>query len=363
MEQKERKNWFFYPKSKSDYVKVWKWKISRPFAYVLMAIVFVLCLIYIIKAEIYKSSRYELKNTYSYDSFMLNFISGNVKIKAEAGYIAYEGEVDRGKVTGTGTLYGRDGNKIYSGEFKDNEYSGTGKLYGENGRILYEGEFSHNVYEGTGCEYGIEGTVKYEGMFNNGKWNGKGTLYDNSSNPIYEGNFLSGSIVYKDFLGKTTETVGNMYTGKRDIYYDNSYFIVDMKDIGAMYSGNISDTGIDDKVLVNKVFVKSEGGIIGGKSVSNIEEIKGIAGIPVYQGSVSISTDEAVALSSLSGLKVNPVFDDAMEITGYDRDKVLYIYSFQLEGFQYTFYSETANGKFIMYSIEQLEDEGKGDNE
>lgn len=362
MKQKENKKNFFYPKSEKEYVKVWKWKISSRLWWTFWVIACIFCFFAILKIKASEQG-YGSKDIYNYDSVFLNFISGNIRIRAEAGYIAYEGDVDNGRVSGTGTLYGRNGNTIYSGEFEDNEYCGTGKLYGENEEILYEGEFKHNLYEGEGSEYGIGGTVKYQGMFSRGKWNGKGILFDDSSNPVYEGNFLNGAIVYKDFLGKVTEEAAKMYTGKRDIYYDTEYFVVDMKDISAMYSGNMSVTGIDDGVFINKVFVKSESCNIGGKSASCIEEVKEIAGKLVYEGNVNISTEEAVALSSLSGLKVNSTFDDAMEITGYDKNKLLYIYSFQLEKLQYTFYSESANGKFIMYSIEQLQDEGKGANE
>lgn len=362
MEQKEKKYNFFYPESEKEYVKVWKWKISSSLWWTFWAVVCIFCFfgLLIMRAS---DERYGPKGTYNYDSVFLHFVSGNVKIKAEAGYIAYEGRVDKGKVSGTGTLYGQNGNTIYSGEFEDNEYCGMGKLYGENNEILYEGEFSHNLYEGEGSEYGIGGTVKYQGMFSMGKRNGKGILFDDSSNPVYEGNFLNGAIVYKDFLGKATEEAAKIYRGKRDIYYDTECFVADMKDIDAMYSGTMSGTGLDDKVYINKVFVKSESCIIGGKSASCIEEVRETAGDLVYEGNVNISTEEAVALSSLSGLKVEPTFDDAMEITGYDKDKLLYIYTFRLEKLQYTFYSESANGKFIMYSIEQLQDEGKGVNE
>lgn len=361
MKQRKKKNGFFHPKSESDYTVIWKWKVSNRLAGLLGVIAVILSLLFIFATEI-SYDRHQGKRTFGYDSILLNFVSGNVRIKAEAGYIAYEGNVKNGRVSGMGTLYKRDGSKIYSGEFEDNEYSGNGKLYGDNG-IIYEGEFKHNLYQGTGSEYSDWGTIKYQGMFDNGKRNGKGILFDDNSNPVYEGNFYNGAIVYRDFLGKTTKDAAKMYTGNRDIYYDTSHFIVDMKDIGAMYSGSISDTSLDNKMIVNKVFIKSESSIIGGKNTCNIDEVKEIAGAPVYEGNVNISAEEAVALSSLSGLKVNYIFDEAMEITGYDKDKLLYIYSFQLENIQYTFYSETANGKFIMYSIEQLEAEGKGANE
>lgn len=353
MKQKEKKKGFFRPRSEDDYTVIWKWKVSNRLANLLGVIAIILCLLFFIRLDMSYDSHFG-KKTFNYNSLLLNYASGNVKIKAEGGYIAYEGDVDDGRVTGEGTLYNRDGSMIYSGQFKDNEYSGKGRLYGENEMILYEGEFKHNLYEGTGSEYGTGGTVIYQGMFGSGKRNGKGILFDDSSNPVYEGNFLNGDIVYKDFLGKTTEAAGNMYMGNRDIYYDTEYFIVDMKDIGAMYVGSMSETGLDDKVVIDKVFIKGESCSIGGKSVSGIDEVKEAAGDLVYEGSVNINTDEAAALPQLSDLKVNPIYDDAMEITGYDKDKLIYIYSFQWEKLQYTFYSESANGKFIMYSIEQL---------
>lgn len=354
MEQKAEKKHFLYPKSEKDYVRIWRWKVSRPLAWVLGVIVCIISIYYIIWSDFYTDQIRGRKPIYNYDSLFLKFISGNVRIKAEAGYIAYEGYVEKGEVTGQGILYGRDGNVIYEGEFEENEYSGSGRLYGENGGILYEGELKHNVYEGDGVQYTAAGLVKYEGAFHSGLWNGKGILYDDSSNQVYEGNFLNGSIVYEDFLGKTTNEAASMYTGRRDIYYDDTYFIADMKDIDAIYSGSASNNSLEDTVTIAKVFVKGESCHIGGRTAGNIEEVKEIAGTASYEGNVYISTEEAVALSGLSGLEVTPLFDDAMEITGYDENRLIYIYTFQVEQLQYTFYSETNNGEFILYSIELI---------
>lgn len=357
MEQNKKEKSFLRPKSEDEYVKIWIWKISRRLSMVLAIIAAIASTVYVAVLRASLDQNDDWRRTYEYDSFFLKLVSGHVRIKAEAGYIAYEGDVDKGSVSGTGILYGRNGNIIYSGEFMDNEYSGNGTLYDENEVILYEGEFKHNVYEGEGSEYGIGGTIKYQGTFHNGKWNGKGILSDDSGNRVYEGNFLNGAICYSDFLGRTTEDAAKMYTGKRDIYYDASHFVVDMKDIGAMYSGDMSENGLEDKVNIYKVFVKGESCTIGGRTAENIEQVKEMAGDSLYEGNVYISAEEAVALSSLSGLQVNAVFDDAMEITGYDKDKLMYIYTFKLENLQYTFYSEIANGRFIMYSVERLNDE------
>lgn len=348
------KKFSLYPQNEKDYFRIWKWQVSKRLIITAIIMAGIASFLYVVSYMHNASVNGEKSNIYKYNSLILPYINGKVKIKASSGYIAYEGEVEGGSVSGIGTLYGSDGHIIYNGEFKENQYSGGGRLYDGDGNLVYDGEFRDNLYEGEGVEYFDGG--QYEGEFHRGKKEGYGVLKDTSGNNVYTGNFSDGYIVYQDFLGKSTNQAGEMYTGKREIYYDSSYFIVDMKEISAVYIAETLQETLEEDLKISKVFIVSDIYKGRGKEASSIEEISRIMGEPYYEGNLYINQEEAVVLGSSSELQVNRVFEDAMEITGYDENKVLYIYNFEEGNIQYTFYCEEKNENFIMYSMEGIED-------
>ena len=184
------------PKNKNDYFSVFGWMVSKRLAYAGIIIVGVLSIWYIgatTKVFDRLTANGGLR-TYSYDSVLLRLAKDKVRIKARSGYVAYEGEVSKGYVTGVGTLYSPDNVMLYNGSFLKNRYEGEGSQYYETGALRYTGSFHDNLYEGEGKLYREDGTEEYEGGFFAGMKDGHGKLVDSGNNAIYEGSFASDEI-------------------------------------------------------------------------------------------------------------------------------------------------------------------------
>lgn len=341
------------PRDKDDYYRTRKYLVSKR---LISLIIFVLGIIglyyfFFINPIHELGGKKENVRIYSYKSIPLRFVNDTVKIKAKSGYIAYYGEVKDGKAQGKGILYRKNGEMEYAGSFVNNEYSGEGTLY-RNGEIpLYEGEFQHNLYEGEGILYRENGSMEYEGEFHQGKKNGTGKLYDSSSNLVYNGNFQMDSIMYADFLGKSTAEAGTLYTGKRTIYYDKDLFLTEMKDIDACYVGKRNEDYLDESVQIENIYIKQSECMMGGTMLHSLEELKELFGNPAFEGYSGITLPEAVILGEK--LEVSEDFADVSEVIGYGRDRELYLTMYEYNDLQYTFYSEDKTGGFLMYSIEK----------
>ena len=101
------------PKDKNDYYVVGNWLIGKKLAYVLILIVFICGTAYIgmsLPELNYKESSYP---AYKYNAVALKFKSDKVCILGKSGYKAYVGDVDKGVVSGQGTLYNKAGNIVY----------------------------------------------------------------------------------------------------------------------------------------------------------------------------------------------------------------------------------------------------------
>ena len=147
------KKFSLYPQNEKDYFRIWKWQVSKRLIITAIIMAGIASFLYVVSYMHNGSVNGEKSNIYKYNSLILPYINGKVKIKASSGYIAYEGEVEGGSVSGIGTLYGSDGHIIYNGEFEENQYSGGGRLYDDDGNLMYDGEFRDNLYEGEGVEY------------------------------------------------------------------------------------------------------------------------------------------------------------------------------------------------------------------
>jgi hypothetical protein len=206
------------PRDKYDYYTVTRWMISKKLAFAAAVIVGVLALVYILVLSPVaviadSSSTNKSVPAYSYNSIPLRFIDGNVRIKARAGYSAYEGAVKKGKVEGTGKLMDPNGEIIYQGEFADNMYNGEGRLFYPGGVVQYSGGFKSNLYSGKGVLYTDAGVMRYDGEFENGMKNGEGTLYGGGGETVFKGNFASDDILYQEIAGMSSDDLGSAYTG------------------------------------------------------------------------------------------------------------------------------------------------------
>lgn len=128
----------------------------------------------------------------------------------------YEGNCNKSKFNGKGTLYYADGT-VYYGNFKGSKKHGLGVNYAENKyevgdfdqgekngiftilsedrRKIYEGLIKDNMKNGIGVEYMTDGS-QYIGSFSKGEKLGDGILKVNNGNK-YLGSFLNGEIYGK----------------------------------------------------------------------------------------------------------------------------------------------------------------------
>ena len=350
------------PKDKNDYYTLFGWMISKKLAHAALFVLGVVSIWYIlsnISAFGYGKGQNTVR-TYSYNSIILRFVNGHVRIKAHDGYIAYDGNVEDGSVSGNGILYYPNGNTAYSGVFSGNKYEGKGTAYYEDGAVWYVGSFHNNQFDGKGKEYRSSGTLEYDGNFMEGYRNGEGILYDASGDELYNGNFSYNSIVYSDLLGIPTSEAAKKYSGEREVYQSDEGICVVLDDIDAMYFASADPEALSDDLTTSEVYVLSDSFRAGKTSVRTIEEIKTLLGTPLYDGESTVIFPEAVLISRLKSegkiydeakLTGTEQFTDVTTVTGYNRAAVVYLYSFEKDGLIYEFICGSAQGAFEFYRI------------
>lgn len=355
----------FKPKNGKDYVGVFAWLVSKPLVRAAVLIAGLLSLYYLVfinPPSIFKGAGGI--RTYSYRSIPLKFAKGNVRIKARSGYVAYEGNVEKGFVTGKGTLYRKSGEMVYTGEFRKNQYEGEGKLYYPGGQMQYEGTFENNVYSGEGTLYRENGSKEYEGGFSRGMKNGEGKLYDSGDNEVFSGNFSQDELLYSDLLGKTTEEITGVYTGERKLYTDGgNEFAAALEDIDAVYSGAQDGAALDDSMKVEGIYVLKDQIYLKDQLCRSVPELKNLLGEAQYEGNSSVTLAETVAISYLNDKGdsiLEPVemdsareFTDVITVNDYDSGYLVYLYTYSLDGVRYTFFCSEKDGEFAMYLIEK----------
>lgn len=364
---------FFYklldvkPKNKSDYFTVFGWMISKRLAYTAIIIIGVLSLWYIgATTKIYdKLTQHGGLRTYSYNSVLLRLAKDKVRIKAKSGYIAYEGDVSKGYVTGQGTLYSPNNIMLYNGAFEKNRYEGEGSQYYDSGALHYTGNFHENLYEGEGKLYREDGTEEYEGTFFAGMKEGHGKLVDGGNNAIYDGNFSADEIVYSELLGKSADEIRAMYFGKQILYEENpdmgSDSVMYLKDINCMYLAQSDGSAADDSSKATQVVVLKDVFRSGTTEASDIQSLKAMLGDPIYEGNSAVILPEAIAINIMNDnrrtingkveMDVTEVYSDDIIVNSFDSDYPVYVYSFERGGLVYSFVCRERGGKFAFYEI------------
>jgi hypothetical protein len=256
---------------------------------------------------------------------------------------------------------------VYTGTFDQNKYEGVGTQNYDNGVMHYRGTFHENLYEGSGTLFRQDGTRAYVGDFSRGLMSGDGTLYDTGDNEIYSGAFAGGSIVYSELLGKTVSQVSECYKGHRDLYTTSSESVAYMDGINALYHAQSDTEALDDEETVDAVYVLSDVYTFGGDALDTISELEEVFGDPYYEGNSNVILPEAVAINTLKSQKttfldkvdmdVNREFSDVAEINSFDRDYVVYIYSFRRGDIMYSFVCKEKSDYFEFYYLTGAGDE------
>lgn len=350
------------PKREEDYCTVLGIRMGRKLVLWGIAIVALLSLgcIYLVMPV---SGMADGIRTYRYNALPLKFTSGQVRIVAESGYVAYEGKVSKGAVNGKGTLYREDGSIVYEGEFQNNKYEGQGKSYYPGNRLQYEGQFVNNEFQGKGTLYRKDGTKEYEGEFAFGQKQGEGKLYDNGGHAIYQGNFVKDSIRYQELLGKPVTEVAEMYTGSRVVYENDKEYCVALEDIDSVYISEGDVNTLEQESSVRGVYVLSSSIVLDGKKYTTIADLKKKFKVISYEGNSSLTMADAVAVNEaakkmdvLNGevkIDATPVFEDVITVESIDKSYEAYVYQFEDENIIYTFFAKEKRADFDFYLMEQ----------
>ena len=359
------------PKHKDDYFTVFGWMISKKLATSIIIICGVVSIWYILSVKQVFAGMNSSNGvrTYKYNSVQLRLAKDKVRILGKSGYLAYEGQVDKGYASGQGTLYDPEGNMVYLGNFEKSRFEGDGKSYYDNGALKYTGSFHNNEFDGHGLFYRASGSLLYDGNFSAGLKSGEGTLYAENGSQVFTGSFASDEIVYATFIGKTTTEAGAMYTGDRRVWQGDGTFCIYMSDIGALYSGHTDEEKLSDDVVIDSVYVLSDNFRMGTWESSDLNDIRDSLGEPIYEGNSAVILPEAVAVNVLN--EYSPAFSgevklietrpytDVSIVSGMDEDYSVYLTSYEANGLIYTFVSEKRDGNFRFYYMSRGDEEAE----
>ena len=360
------------PRDKRDYYSIGRWLVSKRLAYAVVIVVGVGCLFYIYMAHLdgFFSSRDHSVKTYSYNSMLLKFAKGEVRIKGKSGYLAYEGEVSDGSCNGDGTLYNPGGVRVYEGNFQTSMYEAKGRKYYQDGTLQYAGEFHENLFSGEGKLYRQNGSMEYEGGFLLNMKEGEGILYDNSHNQIYEGLFASDEILYSDLLGKTSGEVASAYGGKTKMYGNGTERIRFMPEIDAVTVEYGDEESVSDEYEVDAVYVMRDEYHAGVNVLKTYGELTNALGEPLYEGEARAVLPELLVINQLNNtsnvqvlsgrgeVETERYYTEYEEVLSFQPDYELYLHSYKRDGLIYTFVGDAYSQNFVFYYVirEELAD-------
>ncbi len=352
------------PRHKRDYYSMARWLVSRRLAFAIVVALAILCAWYIttVYPNLTEGSGGVPVRTFKYDSVVLKFYEGKVRILAEEEYVAYEGWVGEGESVGSGKLFDIDGNLVYEGNFTDSMFNGTGTSFYPTGITQYEGNFVDNLYQGTGAYYHPTGSLSYEGAYVGGLRHGIGTLYNAAGAEIFTGNFQKDALVYSEFLAKAAADVAGMYTGESMLYVADGETCVAMEEISAVYTLGDGVESLDQEWTLDGIYVMESSLEVQGQQLSSVSEVTSALGEPSYYGTAYVTLAEAVSLNLLAedGVQNMPSvemsytqdFVDLATVSDYEDSVKVYIYSYESDGLVYTLYtSEAGVESFSMYAI------------
>ena len=354
------------PRHAGDYHVFFSWMVSKRLSVAVVIGLAVCSLLYIsavLPSNFFSGESGGIK-TYQYRSIPLKFYSGSVNIEGKGDYLAYSGEVEKGVAAGRGTLYARDGSTVYEGQFADSKYNGEGPLYYPSGLPHYTGQFQNNLFHGTGQYFWSSGALQYEGDYVAGVRSGTGTLYNKVGNEVFHGSFLADEIVYFDFLDRSTEQTSELYSGEVHVYQSDDEYCVLMPEIGAAYSVRDGSNTLDEAWTVERVLVLNNEITIDGEYCSSLSQLQHLMGTPLYFGTVWVDLTETVGWNTLAQeypeqmipiqISAEEGIENVFDVSGYDRDRQLYMYTFMYGGVLYSFYFAAAGESgFLMYTMEK----------
>lgn len=362
------------PRDKNDYYVVAKWLVSKRLAYAVVIIVTLVCILFLAsqRTALFPGSGEDHIKTYRYNSVLLKYARGKVRITGKSKYLAYEGEVSDAACNGWGTLMNPKGNVVYEGNFASSMYEGEGVEYYDDGTLHYDGQFHQNKYSGTGKLYRANGSLEYTGDFLQGMKDGKGKLFTTAGEQVFEGDFLKDEILYSALLGKSSADMAVSYSGKRKLYQEDDERVRFMDEIGAVTEEVLDTASVRNEAVVQAVYVLSGTVPVAGQYLRTFAELEQAFGAATYTGESYATLPEILVINKLNETSGSDVLSGPVEITetdvyteytqveGYDEGYRVWLHSYEADGLVYNFVSNEGDEGFAFYYVVQsdLSDEG-----
>lgn len=353
------------PRHKKDYYTFGRWMVSKRLCFAIVIVSGTLALIYIYFAHInqYIQTQDHSIKTYSYNSVLLKFAKGTVRIKGKSGYLAYEGDVKSGACEGPGKLFNPQGTMVYDGNFLNSKYEELGRRYYDDGTLWYNGNFHENLFSGEGKLYRKNASLEYTGEFLMNMKEGEGTLYDDSHNTLFSGRFTHDEIMYSDLLGKTASEMAEAYRGKMTMYGTSEERVRYMPDIDALTVEYGDPESVDAEYSVDMVYVLKDEFRVGNGIINSVTGLTQVLGTPTYEGTGRAILGELLAINKLNEksdavvlngpaeIELNKVYTEYEEVESYQQDYEVYLHSYLRDGLIYTFVGEQGSDNFAFYYI------------
>lgn len=157
--------------------------------------------------------------------------------------------------------------------YKKGRMDGESIFYHENGEIARIQHYSQDALDGISTEFDEYGVILSEFSFKYGKLNGKSKYYNPNGD-------IAGEFIYKNDL--LVDEKGQLFTGKKIIYYENGNVETESSYVGGMlegvqkhygYDGKLLNVGHFEKNLLNGVYIEYDE---EGKIISQTEYIDGV---------------------------------------------------------------------------------------
>lgn len=325
---------YLKPRNSKDYYRLGRLMFGKRLAYVLTGVLLLLSLLFLLACLPVKiSGRSGGYPVFSERSLPLKFYRGKAEVRDKDKNVLYRGGVKKGAAWGEGTAYGKNGLPCYSGEFQGGAYEGEGILYRENG------------------------TAEYKGSFRDGAKEGNGTVCDEKGDPVYSGEFADGRLLYESLVGADTVEVSGKYSGRQIIYVGTRSFCTYLQDLELVYYGGTKDDSIEEEWQAEGLYVLQNGFETRDGKLKSTRELEAYFGASVYEGETILTFEDIVAFSlaadEKSLLETEGEYEDARTVVDYKRNMELYIHSYKKDGFIYTFFCDSKDGKFQFYLIEE----------
>lgn len=167
--------------------------------------------------------------------------------------------------------------------------------------------------------------------------------------------------MYAQLLNKTAEEINKIYTGKQRIYTWNENTIIELEDLAAFYVPKKKENSLEEEARSGMVYVIQDVFVFGNKRIDSLSSLKELLGEPQYEGNTYINMYDAVAVKRCMDygetitidfeLEYSEIYEEYVQVESFNKEALMYMYMYEIDGINYSFLTEGYSDKFVMYTI------------